>query len=263
MPENEGLSIRPRYELKYVAPLPAAESFLSRLSPDAEPDRHGRAGGYHVNSIYYDTTGLRFYLEKIDGTDPRYKVRIRYYGDREAEACRDGASAFLEIKHRRNQTISKDRLRVRSGIMGERSDTRRLFLDQDDVLEADSPEVVESMRRLLLRDFLLPVCSVSYFRRAFHFRVNPTLRVTVDTGLRTTPALSGCFIPAMDGSRFLPPGLAVVEVKFHWALPLWMGELLRELTLQARPYSKYCAALEHIHPESTLRSVGYQNAWVR
>ncbi len=262
MQANETLSIRPRYELKYLVDLETSRRLVERLLPDAEPDSHGKHGGYHVNSVYYDTDDFLLYLEKIDGTDPRFKVRNRYYGDLDPETDLNKMSSFLEIKHRQDRCISKDRIQVNAVSLAEHEDSRRLVLDPDQVMQADSADSVELVRHTIDSLPLYPLCSVSYFRQAFHFKSNPTLRITVDTGLRSTAALSGHLVPAMDGNPFLPQDMAVAEVKFHWSMPLWLLEILREFGMQSRPYSKYCSALESLFPDHTLRNIGYQNTWV-
>lgn len=96
-----------RRELKYLVPLEALTDLRSELSPFVEPDPFlaGRPGPhYTVKSIYFDTGHFDFYRMKVDGADPRLKLRIRGYDD-----CKSESTVFLEIRRKTMDFISKDR----------------------------------------------------------------------------------------------------------------------------------------------------------
>ena len=61
-----------------------------------------------------------------------------------------------------------------------------------------------------------------------------------------------------SGPRVLPPDLSVVEIKFNWAMPLWLIEICREVGLNLRRYSKYASSLEYLYPNFAERQVRYQ-----
>ena len=68
---------KPRFEFKYIASLDIMQAFQERLNEAMILDPHADNGGYHVNSIYYDTKDLSCYYEKIDGEKYRFKIRTR------------------------------------------------------------------------------------------------------------------------------------------------------------------------------------------
>ena len=246
---------KPRYEFKYIVGADVAQALQERLGDAMQVDPHATGGGYRVNSVYYDTPDLRAYFEKLDGVSRRYKIRLRYYGEVGKAGDLAGLTAFLEAKYRINQTTAKDRVRLPGHRVADLIEDTRLSVDPDDcVLEGDR-ESMSILNSLTLREPLQPFCTVTYHRRPFVCRISPTLRVTFDTDLRVRgPA--GLLQPFPEhGQLFLPRDSCVVEVKFHWAMPLWLLEICRECGLKLRRYSKYCSAMERRHPSLARRSV--------
>ena len=62
-----------------------------------------------VSSVYFDTPGLSAYWEKLDGEKIRKKFRLRYYSI-DAPGSIQVSSAFMEIKHRLNNLVLKERV---------------------------------------------------------------------------------------------------------------------------------------------------------
>src|SRR5699024_6341318 len=60
-------------------------------------------------SVYYDTSRLRFYFEKIEGLKFRRKLRIRRYGET-GEAADENSPVSVEIKQRVNRVTQKRRV---------------------------------------------------------------------------------------------------------------------------------------------------------
>ena len=113
-----------------------------------------------------------------------------------------------------------------------------LRLELEDIGSEPSEEAV-ILEGLIHREPLFPVCVVAYFRRPFVSRVDPTLRVTFDHRLEVGGPLTFPMSATERGRTVLPRDLCVVEIKFHWAMPLWILEICRELGLLQRRYSKY------------------------
>lgn len=236
---------RPRYELKYVIEAERALRFAELASEVMEPDP-AHPTGYIVNSLYFDTPDLRFYFEKIDGVDPRFKVRVRWYGTEAPERL------FLEIKHRTDQMLAKTRVPLPAAMV---SGGHLDVIGLADRSEAQDREDAMFIEGLLSRLDLRGWCLVRYFRRPYLTRVNPTLRLTIDTDLRVLPPDEPAARGEGEGKLFLPLDLSVLELKFHYAAPLWLGEMVRYASLAPRRYSKYGSALEALHPSFTVRSV--------
>ncbi len=242
---------KPRYELKYVLRADAVTRFIESIRDELSEDPHAVGGGYHVNSLYYDTFGFDAYTEKIEGEDPRYKVRVRGYGRRPGQE--GPQKRFVEIKHRNDVMIHKDRVTLMSDVLWPppNGDTlAKLVLDHTAPHELH--KAAEVARHILARP-LVPACRVRYYRRAFGSPINPTLRITVDTSLRASGPSVGDEPGA--GLLFLPPALCVLELKYHYAIPLWLRDAARHLALDSRRYSKYCSAVERLYPGVGTRAV--------
>ena len=90
-----------RYEIKYLVPSVEVPALRAELMSRLDLDDNCGDGGYGVWSVYYDTSLLRFYLEKIEGLRFRRKLRIRHYGDR--SGVDDDTKVYVEIKQRVNR----------------------------------------------------------------------------------------------------------------------------------------------------------------
>jgi len=96
-----------RYELKYVIPEQKAlaiRDFL-RCYLDVDNNCLGQPDlSYSVHSLYLDSPGMALYHSTINGDKNRFKLRIRFYNERE------DTPVFLEIKRRMNNIISINEL---------------------------------------------------------------------------------------------------------------------------------------------------------
>ena len=66
---------------------------------------HNGLQGYPIRSLYFDTLHDRDYAEKLMGTDPRRKVRLRVYDP-------SGDFALLELKQKQGDNQRKRSLPV-------------------------------------------------------------------------------------------------------------------------------------------------------
>ena len=226
-----------RYEIKYLVPsadVPALrEEFASRLDLDS----HGGSQGYGVWSVYYDTTGLRFYWEKIEGLKFRRKIRVRHYGDR--FTVNDATTVYVEIKQRVNKVTQKRRVALPYGLARELCDHRRM-VEHEPSQRAFLEEVLGLVSGLDLR----PVAITGYQREAFVGRdADVGLRVTLDHRIR---GRDRDFDLAADAENRLivPASLAILEVKANERVPYWLTDLAARANLSVVRVSKYCQSVE-------------------
>jgi len=226
-----------RYEIKYLVPsvdLPALrEEFTSRLDLDS----HGGSGGYGVWSVYYDTTGLRFYWEKIEGLKFRRKLRLRHYGDR--FTVDDDTTVYVEIKQRVNKVTQKRRVALPYRLARELCDHRRM-VEHDPSQRAFLEEVLGLVSGLDLR----PVAITGYQREAFVGRdADVGLRVTIDHRVR---GRDRDFHLGADAENRLtvPAKLAVLEIKANERVPYWLTDLAARSNMSVVRMSKYCQSIE-------------------
>ncbi len=226
-----------RYEIKYlvdtalVAPL--REEFARRMDADS----HGGDGGYGVWSVYYDTPGLRFYWEKIEGLRFRRKLRVRHYGDR--FSVHDGTPVYVEIKQRVNRVTQKRRVALPYELARHLCDGRRM-VEHDGAQRAFLEEVLGLVSGLDLR----PVTMTGYQREAFVGRdADVGLRVTLDHRVR---GRDRDFHLGADAENRLvvPASRSILEVKANDRVPYWMTDLAARNNLSVVRVSKYCQSVE-------------------
>lgn len=163
-----------RYEIKYLAEEQAVDAIREELLARMDADEYSPRGGYPVLSLYYDTSDLRFYWEKIEGLKFRRKLRIRLYDD--PRDCVDTTPVFVEIKQRVNRVTQKRRIRVPYSVARQLCDEREP-IEHDERQRPFVNEVSTMIGNLDLR----PVVTTGYRREAYVGRdADLGLRVTID-----------------------------------------------------------------------------------
>lgn len=82
-----------RKEKKFLCDIASARQLQGLLGAVLQPDPHNGPCGYPVRSLYFDTLHDRDFNERLDGVDPRRKVRLRVY-DPLSDSC------MLELKQK-------------------------------------------------------------------------------------------------------------------------------------------------------------------
>jgi len=209
------------YELKFVLPETAADTVLAwaseRLVPDPNANGNG-AGGYVVNSLYFDTSDFDVYHR--NGSYGRCKYRVRRYGDE--------ATIFLERKLKTKGKVGKRRTRI--------ADPEISFLGETTAAAQWSGYWFH--RRLLARQ-LLPQCQISYQRSAWvGMNHDGPVRLTLDRDVRSFPTNDLCV--AEEGSwKPILNGQCILELKFRTTLPELFQGLIAQLKIDPQPISKY------------------------
>jgi len=249
---------KPRYEYKYVVDTAMRDAFLERILDVVTLDPNAVDGGYHINSVYYDIDDLLAYWEKIDGVDNRFKIRIRYYGEIDEKTDLSKMKIYVEAKHRMDQLLFKNRVKIPGDYLETIQDDQLLNLRLRDIVDSKQLEDAVLLDSLIGQRPLLPMAIVSYYREAYVCRINPAMRITFDSNLRTAGPTAIYKRTSDNGNLFLPDELSIVEIKFHWAMPLWLLAICREVGLLQRRYSKYCSAIETLYPDLSARAMRFQ-----
>lgn len=225
-----------RYEIKYLVDardLPRLRDELAgRMARDdlqREPTR--------LTSLYYDTQGLRFYWEKIDGLRFRRKLRVRAYGA--PETITEASTVFVEIKQRVNRVTQKRRVALPYPDARMLCDAR-----QDPGVTGTAAPLVSEILSLAHTLDLRPTAITTYFRDGY-------VGLGADLGLRVTVDQHVCgrdrdfYLGALSTGRFLvPPHISVLEVKANERVPTWFTDLAARHNLTTVRISKYCRAIE-------------------
>jgi hypothetical protein len=222
-----------RRELKFVVHHSVRETLLARWQRYLV-----RAPFTNENAVtpilsqYYDTPDLTFYWEKLDGVALRNKVRLRVYG----QEYRAGLTAFLEVKHRRNDLVRKSRYRI--------PDFEPAHLDPAN-WSFDDPVMEGTFLSLVERYRLRASAQTYYQREAYEGAVERDVRITFDSnliGLHPGERLTTRLI--QDRTRnLMPDTVSILEVKSTHGIPRWLREGVLAAELQQKTIPKYVSAV--------------------
>ncbi|MEV4492327.1 polyphosphate polymerase domain-containing protein [Micromonospora coxensis] len=226
-----------RYEIKYLVETTKVPALRAALAARMARDAHGGDRGYGVWSVYYDTTDLRFYWEKIEGLKFRRKLRVRHYGDR--SRVTDDSAVHVEIKQRVNRVTQKRRIAVPYR-------TARQLCDERTTIPHEESQrgFVEEVRELVDGLDLRPVAMTGYQREAFVGEgADLGLRVTLDHRVRGRDRDFHLGADA-ENRLIVPASMSIVEVKANERVPYWLTDLAARAELSVVRISKYCQSVE-------------------
>ncbi|QNQ89477.1 VTC domain-containing protein [Corynebacterium poyangense] len=231
-----------RFELKYLVPIEKLPAIKEELCARMEHDPYAGERGYPVWSVYYDTPGLRFYWEKMEGLKFRRKLRIRRYGDFDNSAA-DDAPVSVEVKQRVNRVTQKRR------IMLPYRDALKLCDEREEISLSSNASVadqafISEVLDLIIRLDLRATAITGYFREPFIGQGSDLgLRVTFDHRLRGRDC-DFDLRKETNNKNILSPEISVMEIKVNERAPYWITDLCARHGLQIKRISKYCQSVQ-------------------
>jgi len=192
-----------------------------RLKTVLSPDPHTKSGSYTIRSLYFDDWHNKALFEKMDGTDPREKFRIRIY---------NGSDDYISLEKK-----------IKKGDLTQKLQTRLTRPQCENILAGKLDWMREQKDGLLLQLYtcmqegLRPKTIVEYDRTPFVYAPGNT-RVTIDRNIR-----SGVSSTDLFGDISLVPvsPADVLEVKFDAYLPDIVRLLTAGLESRRTAVSKY------------------------
>ena len=176
-----------RYEYKYFVPTDKLDTLRKMIQPFVDLDKYaaGREHNhYTVRSIYFDSPRLEFYDEKVEGIGHRKKVRLRGY-----DIGQNESTVFMEIKRKYEMPILKNRAPMTyagaKALLSGQAPIERVIQNS-----GKFPDAQDNARRFLYqinKKNLRPVVCVIYDREPYLSKTDPTIRITFDKNLRSTP----------------------------------------------------------------------------
>ena len=184
-------------------------------------DRHAVGGRYTIRSLYFDDYHNRALFEKLDGTDPREKFRIRIYNRRDDYIC-------LEKKIKKGQLTQKLQTRLT------REQCSAILQGDIDWMWRQGDGLTAELYTRM-REGLTPKTIVEYDRIPFTYAPG-NVRVTLDRNIRSGVTSTDLFgdIPLVSVSP-----MDVLEVKFDAYLPDVVRLLTAGLDARRTSVSKY------------------------
>ena len=214
-----------RQEKKFLLDLASAARLQERLGHVLREDAHSSPRGYAIRSLYFDTAHDRDYAEKLFGTNPRRKVRLRVY-DPTADL------ALLECKQKDGDN------QVKRSLTCGRDEARRLIAgDLRWLLDRPEP-FAQEMYALIAINGYRPKAVVEYRRRAFVARENRT-RITFDSEVRGTEANVDVFDEHLCTHPVLDPFNVILEVKYNGFLMSYVKDQINSAEKRPLSVSKY------------------------
>ncbi len=229
-----------RKEFKYFVPTVRREDLrerlLSHMIYDPYCERYADRC-YPVRSIYLDTHSRLFYYEKVESQKVRKKLRVRTYDSETARKV-----AFLEIKRKIGKAVYKERAVIPYIDVANLSNGGGVNL-----LHPEHHTQQVALTRFLYlvnRMHLEPVVLVTYEREAFHGIDDSSLRITLDTNVRSHMTGTLDDLLREEDLRTVTDLHFVLEVKFSRQMPLWLRGIIRDFRLRLQSISKYCEGID-------------------
>ena len=155
----------------------------------------------------------------------------------------------MEIKHRINNTVFKERLRLTdagaTAILADAAQLGELPAHLADGEAERRASTVASVLRASREAGFGAVEVITYLREAWVGTVDPRLRLTFDMhGRALRPHRFSAVADDAQGHPIIDRRLMVMEVKFDRAVPRWIRDILVERGLALQRFSKYAAGVE-------------------
>jgi hypothetical protein len=233
-----------RLEYKFRIPLNKLDELRDAVRPFVYIDEYAAKESnkqYTVKSIYYDSMRLDDYRDKLAGLKIRKKLRIRGYND-----CNSDSVAFLEIKRKYENHISKNRAPVlysNLNLLLDSADYEKYLLKKKNFLDAKND--ASKFFYILKSKNYSPVVLVSYDREAFYSKHDSTLRITFDKNLRSKPLAQISELYDDSLLKLAMPGSFILEIKFYNGFPVWLQKIIRRFELGRRAISKYTICVDN------------------
>ena len=250
MPQDHRLQPQ-RFEMKYIVEERVALGIRDWVRSYLDRDEHGSTRvdlSYPVHSIYLDSPDLKLYQATVNGDKNRYKLRLRFYEQR------PGAPVYFEIKSRVNNSISKERSRVRAEAV---SSLLAGHLPEPGHLVSQEPKQLVALQRFcwLVNDLRAePRTHVAYLREAWISREDNSVRVTIDRAIRTETDPVARLVPELTNPVLVFGGHVVLELKFTGRFPDWFKELVRIFELMQCGAAKYADGVTRLGTHAVSHS---------
>ncbi len=220
------MALEYRNELKYVVSAQQIAVLKNRIRPLMALDAHaGENGKYTVRSVYFDDYKDTCYFENEDGTSPREKFRIRIYNADEREI-------HLELKRKERGKTHKDSCSLTVAQC-------QAFLEGKGMAcMGPYPPVLQKFILKYQSELYRPKVIVEYDREPYIYKAG-NVRVTFDTGIRSSGHVGAFFKKDIFTRPVMPIGYHLMEVKYDGFLPDAIYSSLQNGGLTQETFSKY------------------------
>jgi len=216
-------------ELKYVVNAAEADRIERALEEEIPlRARFAHQRGSIVRSVYLDYGDKTLTTRTLAMPEDSTKVRYKRYDDPSRRSRTMDVSVWLEVKVRRGDMVTKERVPYPGVMLGELLNGNR------------PPPEAQYLRFILSHGPLQPVVGVRYLRVGFE-EPDESLRITIDRDV-TFQRAEDPRLPAEDVSKL---DACIVEVKPMREIPTWFDGIMNGHPIS--DFSKF---------ESAIRALG-------
>ncbi len=220
-----------RYEEKFYITREQHDRLLPVILRHMDPDKYCIDGkSYNLVNLYFDDDNDSIIINSILKPKYKEKLRLRCYGP----PASDDTTVYFEIKSKLYGTVIKRRAGMRYADAleyiesGKRPKTDIYIYNQ----------VLDEIDALRIRKPCKPKLIISYDRRAFYMRGDPTVRLTFDENIMST-RYDLDLSHYKGGEYLIPPDNMILEIKISDSMPLWLSQALSEEGVFITSFSKY------------------------
>lgn len=218
-----------RREKKILFDASLAEPLRQRIEEFMNADPYNKDGKpYTICNLYFDNQNNDVIRNSVQLPKYKEKLRLRSYGTPNADT-----KVFLELKKKLQGIGTKRRAKLKLS-------EAYAFLEHrayPDDTKYINTQVLREIDYYLSHTPVEPVAYVSYQRYAYFGKEDPNFRVTFDFDI-----ISRRYDLSLENGRYgdslLPPDLALLEIKFAGAVPMWFVEIMNEFGLSFHTFSK-------------------------
>lgn len=212
-----------RKEMKYLLSPEQYRNFRERISEYMSEDKYGL---HTICSVYFDSDDDRIIRSSLTKPVYKEKLRLRSYG----VPSGDDYTVFLELKKKYKGIVYKRRIPL-------------ALSEAEDYINTGSHSGKDSQifREIdYFRDFYhaYPKAMIAYDRIAMYGNEDENLRLTFDFNVRgryDRPDLKYGDL----GTAIIPEGYALMELKITGSMPMFLANILSELSIYPMSFSKY------------------------
>jgi len=220
-----------RHELKFYISYYVFEELRSRLRYIVRPDKNSiNEDGYHIRSLYFDTTFDTALYEKLSGVHRRDKYRIRIYNESDK-------TIKLERKSKYGDYICKESMNLT------RDEYEKIMNRDMEFLKRKDSQLGRDFYFKCTSEQMQPRVIVDYVREAYTYDFGD-VRITFDKRLMAGVNSFDIFNPELVTVNAIHDKSMVLEIKYNEYLPANIRAMLQLDSHQRSAISKYVICRE-------------------
>lgn len=219
---GKNMNIFRRIEQKYVLTLEEYEKLFEKINKRIARDKYFKST---ICNLYLDTENSDLIIKSIDKPMYKEKIRVRSY-----DVPSKDDTIFLELKGKYDGVVFKRRIKLRL-------DEFYNYIETGEKPILDN-QIMDEIDYVVKRYNLKPKMFLAYDRYSYYDIDDKNFRITFDTNLRSRE--DNLFLENGDaGKLYSKDKFYIMELKSLKSLPLWFVDILSDLKIYPRSFSKY------------------------